>query len=52
MIIKCKCCKREFDTQKQRKQHEKDAHPEGWLKYTLKQMEAKVSRHADNKGDT
>lgn len=42
MIIKCHLCKREFDTTKQKKQHEKDAHPEGAVQYLINEAAKKI----------
>jgi hypothetical protein len=44
MIIKCRLCKREFDTTKQKRQHEKDAHPEGSIQYLINEAKKKVER--------
>jgi hypothetical protein len=35
MIIKCRLCKREFATNRQRKDHERDSHPKDAVKYLL-----------------
>jgi hypothetical protein len=44
MIIKCRLCKKEFDTKKQKRQHEKDAHPEGAIQYLINEARRKVER--------
>lgn len=44
MIIKCYLCKREFDTKKQCKDHERDAHPEGAVQYHINEAAKKVAR--------
>jgi hypothetical protein len=43
MIIKCRLCKKEFDTKRQKNEHERMAHPEGAVQYHLNAAKKKAA---------
>lgn len=51
MIIKCHLCKREFDTNRQRKDHERQAHPEGAIRYLLNDAAKKAATQINKDND-